>query len=104
MTGVIIGALGALFGGVWRIREFEKSILAEVESRLETGFNSMKDEINKKADQAVTDTVLENINSGVSRIEASVTTFVARQEARDHEIEARVRNLEIKVSRGENKA
>lgn len=95
IMGLVVAALCALGGGAWRIRELERSILRDVERKLETGFQSMRVELNKKSDRAVVDAVCQNIHGSVSRIETTVTSFVARQDKRDHELEERVRRLEI---------
>lgn len=107
--GVMVSVFGALAAAVARVRSFEKSIIDEVDRRIDDAFKKMDSKLEVKADMIAAMKIeqsVERLSGDVGNLASSVSDFIRRQDEhiktlydQDHALAEQVSNLRVEVAR-----
>jgi gas vesicle protein len=99
--GAVLSAIVAIFGAVARVRSFEKSIIAEVDKRIDEAFRKINASLAQKSDVVAA----ARIEAAVGNLTQDLTDFIRRQEDhiktlydQDHELEQKVTDVRIELA------
>jgi hypothetical protein len=79
LIGMAVIGLGGALGFYMKLRSFEKSLMTEIEDKMNDKCEGLEKMINAKADSSKMEAIMASIQNSVGTLNQSMTEFMERQ-------------------------